>query len=97
MVWFMELKRIREEENMVEFEISGETHNFLNLLRGALKDIESVLFAAYKIRHPVLRDPMFVVRTDGDLNPVNAVEQAAQAIANWSNELVNEIDKKIPM
>ncbi len=91
----MELKRLREEENVVEFEISGETHTFLNLLREALKDIDSVLFAAYKIRHPVLMDPMFVVRTDGGYNPVDAVEEAAQAIANWSDDMLKEIENKI--
>ena len=39
---------------------------------------------------------MFVVRTDGGYNPVDAVEEAAQAIANWSDDILKEIENKIP-
>ena len=93
----MELKKLREGENVLEIEISEESHTFLNLLREALKDIDSVLFAAYKIRHPVLASPMMVVRTDGvGIEPAVAVEQAAGAIIEWSDRMLFEIEAKIP-
>lgn len=92
----MELKRLREEPNLLEVEVSGETHTFLNLFREALKDIDSVLFAAYKIRHPVLAAPMMVIRTDGvGIDPTVAVEQAAQSIIDWADKLLSAIDAQI--
>ncbi|MFX0113555.1 MAG: RpoL/Rpb11 RNA polymerase subunit family protein [Candidatus Hodarchaeota archaeon] len=92
----MELKRLREEPNLLEVEVTGETHTFLNLFREALKDIDSVLFAAYKIRHPVLASPMMVIRTDGvGIDPVVAVEQAAQAIVDWADRMLGLIESQI--
>ncbi len=92
----LELKRLREELNLLEVEVSGETHTFLNLFREALKDIDSVLFAAYKIRHPVLASPMMVIRTDGvGLDPIVTVEHAAQAIIDWTDAMLAEIETKM--
>ena len=82
-------KIIRREESLLEFEVIGETHTFLSMLREALKDQDGVLFAAYRIPHPLLENPIFYLRTSG-VDPVEALQKAADAIIDKCDSL-NEI------
>lgn len=90
----MDAKIIRREESLLEFEIAGENHTFLNLLREALKDQEGVLFAAYRFPHPLLENPIFYLRTS-DINPIEALTNAADAISEKCDSLIDIVNSKI--
>ncbi|MHA1941082.1 MAG: RpoL/Rpb11 RNA polymerase subunit family protein [Candidatus Hodarchaeales archaeon] len=90
----MDAKIIRREESLLEFEVGGENHTFLNLLREALKDQEGVLFAAYRFPHPLLENPIFYLRTSG-IDPIEALSKAADAISEKIDTLIDIVDSKI--
>ena len=91
----MDAKIIRREESLLEFEVAGENHTFLNLLREALKDQKGVLFAAYRFPHPLLEKPIFYLRTS-DIDPIEALTSAADAISGKCDDLKDIINEKIP-
>ncbi len=59
-----------------------------NLLRRVLKQDEHVIYAAYKVSHPLIdqRKPVFVIETDGKETPKEALIKAAQKIKEQANE-----------
>ena len=90
----MDAKIIRREESLLEFEVIGENHTFLNLLREALKDQEGVLFAAYRFPHPLLENPIFYLRTS-DTDPIEALSKASDAITEKCDDLIDIVKAKI--
>lgn len=90
----MQAKVVRKEESLLEFEVAGENHTFLNLLREALKGQDGVLFAAYRFPHPLLENPIFYLRT-ADINPVEALATAVETINSQCDELANLVESHI--
>jgi len=90
----MQTKIIRRDTSLLEFEIEGEGHSFLNLLRESLKDQEGVLFAAYRLPHPLLENPIFYLRT-ADHDPIEALGQASDSIAQMCDELTRIVQSKV--
>ena len=90
----MQAKIIRQEEALLEFEVIGENHTFLNLLRESLKDQEGVLFAAYRFPHPLLENPIFYLRTEG-IEPITALQKAADSISTICDELTDIVNSKM--
>lgn len=88
----MELEVVQKDENSLKFVLRGEEHTLANLLRRVLKQNEHVLYAAYKVTHPLIdqREPVFVINTDGKESPKEALIKAAQTI----KEQVNEFGEK---
>jgi DNA-directed RNA polymerase subunit L len=92
-VLLTQAKIVRKEESLLEFEIIGENHTFLSMLREALKDQSGVLFAAYRSPHPLLENPIFYLRTVG-VNPVEALQKAADAIIQKCDDLTHILKEK---
>ncbi|MFW9780491.1 MAG: DNA-directed RNA polymerase subunit L [Candidatus Heimdallarchaeota archaeon] len=90
----MQTKILRKEESLLEFEVIGENHTFLSMLRESLKDQPGVLFAAYRIPHPILENPIFYLQTAGT-DPVVALQNAADAIVMKCNDLLKVFETKI--
>lgn len=88
-------KVVRKEKSLLEFEVIGEDHTFLSMLREALKDQPGVLFAAYRFPHPLLENPIFYLRTDPDLDPITALQQAVNAIIQNSDLLSDLFKQKL--
>ncbi len=84
----LQAKIVRKEESLLEVEIAGENHTFLNLLRESLKDQEGVLFAAYRFPHPLLENPIFYLRTEG-INPIDALKIAVDTINKHCEDLTD--------
>lgn len=92
-MFLTQAKIVRKEESLLEFEIIGEDHTFLSMLREALKDQSGVLFAAYRSPHPLLENPIFYLRTAG-VDPVEALQNAADAIIQGCDDLNNILKEK---
>jgi len=76
----MEIKIIRKEDNVLEFELPGEDHTFCNLLVNLLNKNPHVEFAAYKIEHPLIGVPRIFVRTDGVKKPGEVLIEVSKQI-----------------
>jgi DNA-directed RNA polymerase subunit L len=93
-VFLTQVRIIRKEEALLEFEVIGEDHTFLSMLREALKDQPGVLFAAYRLPHPILENPIFYLQTSS-IDPVEALQQAADAIISKCDDLTNILQQTL--
>lgn len=89
-----QIKILRREESLLEFEIEGEDHSFLNLLREVLKDQAGVLFTAYRFPHPLLENPIFYLRTS-EIVPIEALGVASESIIQMCDELTEIIHSTV--
>lgn len=77
----IEIKILNYSDDLLEFEIDGETHTLLNPLRMELLNIDGVTFAAYKILHPLFDKARFIVRTDkAKIKALDALKLATENI-----------------
>ncbi|MBO3802705.1 MAG: DNA-directed RNA polymerase subunit L [Candidatus Brockarchaeota archaeon] len=65
--------------NELEIEFVGEGHTFYNLIKEYLLLDERVLFAAYKVEHPLSKKAKLYVRAKRQ--PETAVSEAAAKLA----------------
>ncbi|MFX1285473.1 MAG: DNA-directed RNA polymerase subunit L [Promethearchaeota archaeon] len=93
-VFLTQVKIIRKEESLLEFEVIGEDHTFLSMLRETLKDQPGVLFAAYRFPHPLLENPIFYLQTSS-IDPVKALQQAADTIVHKCDDLTDIFKEKL--
>jgi DNA-directed RNA polymerase subunit L len=81
----MELKIIEESKTRMIFEVKGEDHTFCNALKQQLTDSEDVKLASYKIDHPLIGSPVFILETKS--------KEPKKVIADAAKELQKELDK----
>ena len=87
----MNLEKIRFIDNVLEFNIDGEDHTLLNLLREQLSELTQVQFAAYKyLQHD---RPKFYVRTEPNENPIDVIALASDKIIENCDSLLKQIKK----
>lgn len=75
----MEIKVLSEEKDFIELEIKDETHTFCNVLRDELTRHDEVSFSAYKIEHPLVSQPVLIVKTK-EGKPRKALEKAVSSL-----------------
>ena len=88
----MEVNILNEEKDLIEIEIREETHTFCNVLRDELTNVGEVSFAAYSIKHPLVSEPILVVKTK-EGKPRKAVEKAISSLKGQIKELRSLIKK----
>jgi len=86
----LKVKILKYSRDFLEFEVDGETHTFLNPLRMELLNIDGVVFAAYRIVHPLVDKARFVVRTDP--NKIGALEALKVAKENLKKKAITLIN-----
>lgn len=82
----MEVKILNEEKDFIELEIKEESHTLCNSLREELNENDSVSFAAYSIKHPLVSSPIFIVKTK-EGKPRKAIEKAVSSLRAKVKEL----------
>lgn len=88
----MKVKILRYSDDVLEFEIDGETHTLLNPLRMELLNIDGVTFVAYKIVHPLTDKARFIVRTDPKkIKAIEAFRRAKEAVQVKIFELIQKL------
>lgn len=86
----MEFKVLEETKNRIIFQLSGETHTFCNLLKQELQQLKGVQIATYKITHPMIGIPEFLVETKG----AEIRKVLKEALTNLHKK-VNDFQKEI--
>ncbi|KAF2221597.1 DNA-directed RNA polymerase [Elsinoe ampelina] len=78
--------------NATLFTFRKEDHTLANLLRARLLTSPKVLFAAYKVPHPLFANFELRVQTDGSISPKDAVVQACADIVQDLQRLDQNFD-----
>ncbi|WP_309492631.1 DNA-directed RNA polymerase subunit L [Candidatus Hecatella orcuttiae] len=85
----------KKGKNELEFELQGETHTLLNLLQKTLLKNKRVEFAGYRIPHRLVDAAVFYLKTTGNLEPVEALSEAAEEIKNEAEEFRRKMAKAL--
>ncbi len=88
----MEFKVVEETKTKLVFELIGETHTFCNILKDELRNLKGVEIATYRIDHPLVGVPQFLLETKG-IEPRKALKNALKAVKKKADEFGKEAKK----
>ncbi|MBU1112125.1 MAG: DNA-directed RNA polymerase subunit L [archaeon] len=88
----MEFKVIEESKNKLTFELEGETHTFCNLLKTELRKVKGVELVGYRIDHPLVGVPNFLLETKG-IEPRKALKEALKNIKDLTKDFEKQVKK----
>jgi DNA-directed RNA polymerase subunit L len=88
----MELNILEESKKRMVFELKGESHSFCNALKEALWKVKGVDIASYRIEHPLVGVPKFLIETKG-IEPREALKKAVTELRKKSKEFKKEVKK----
>jgi DNA-directed RNA polymerase subunit L len=89
---FVELKKLKEDNNTLLVEVGQETLTVTNALREELWNDKNVIEAAQIKEHPYLAQPKVFVKTDKG-SPAVALEKAAERVSAQAKEFREEFKK----
>lgn len=81
---YMEINILEESKNRIVFELKGEDHTFCNALKQELWADKDTKLASYKIDHPLVGVPEFILETKADPKKV---------LLNAAKNLQKELEK----
>ncbi len=91
----MEIKKIKDEKNKFVFEVKGVSHGFCNILKEKLLEDSHIKTATYKVEHPLVNTPKFLVETDGSESPKNAILNAVKKLKTFADKTQKDFAKAI--
>ena len=91
----MELNKIKEDNDMIEIELKGESVGFANLIKEELWNDENVDETAYVKEHPYMAEPKIYLKMKGKSSPRVALERAIKRLHAKLEELEKEFNKAL--
>ena len=94
----MELRVIQKTDAELRIEIAGEDHTFMNVLKGALLAEDGVEAATYDMNPEQSggqTEPVLSITTDGDVDPLDALESAAESVSDRAAEFTAAFDAAV--
>ncbi len=88
----MEFNVIEETRNRLVFQLKGETHTFCNALKHELQQVKGVSVATYRIDHPLVGVPQFLLETKS-IEPRKALKEALKALKKKAEDFKKEVGK----
>ncbi|MBT4935693.1 DNA-directed RNA polymerase subunit L [Candidatus Woesearchaeota archaeon] len=88
----MEFNVLEETKTRLVFQLKGETHTFCNTLKEELNKVKGVTIATYKIDHPLIGVPEFLIETKG-VEPRKALKDALKVVKKNAEEFKKEASK----
>ncbi len=86
----MEFTVLEESKIRLVFTLKGETHTFCNALKEELLQVKGVATATYRITHPLIGIPEFLIETSGT-EPRKALKEALKALKKKTQEFEKEV------
>ncbi len=83
---------LEESNNRLVFTLGGETHTFCNVLKNELLGVKGVETAVYRIDHPLVGIPQFLIETKGP-GPRKALAEALKGLKKKAEEFRKEVGK----
>ena len=88
----MEFTVLEESKEKLGFTLRGETHTFCNALKQELQAVKGVQVATYKIDHPLVGVPEFLIETKG-MESRKALKEALKSLKKKAEEFKKEVGK----
>jgi DNA-directed RNA polymerase subunit L len=90
----MEIKIVKDEKNTLVFEVKGVSHGFCNMLKEQLLQDDHIKIATYKVEHPLVNIPKFLVETDG-ADPKKCVLDAVKKLKSLVEKSQKDFSKEL--
>lgn len=87
----MEVLVQERSKNSLIIEIKGADHTLCNLLKAELSNDESVTIATYRMGHPLVATPVFIIQTDGSKDPDKALLDAVAKLKKKNSAFFDTI------
>ena len=88
----MEVQILKEDQDLLEIEISGEGHTLCNALRNELWDLDDTSFASYNIKHPLVSEPILALKVKKG-KPKKLLLDAVESLKSKIKELRSLLNK----
>lgn len=88
----MEVRPVKQNENMLLVELKGDTIGFANLIREELWNDKKVSEAASIKEHPYMAEPKVYVKMKGKVKPKKALEDAAKRLQVTVKDIKKEFE-----
>ena len=88
----MEFVVLEETKTKLVFTIKGETHTFCNALKKELQELKGVTTVTYRVNHPLIGIPQFLLETKS-LEPRKALKEALASLRKKADEFKKEVSK----
>ncbi|HIJ10421.1 TPA: DNA-directed RNA polymerase subunit L [Candidatus Woesearchaeota archaeon] len=88
----MEIKILEESKTKLTFQLLGETHTFCNAVKNELLSVKGVEIATYRIDHPLVGVPQFLIETKG-VEPRKALKTALKNLQKKADEFKAAVKK----
>jgi DNA-directed RNA polymerase subunit L len=86
----LEVKVVKQTDQLMEIEIVGEEHTLTNLLVGLLAKDSHVKNAFYNAPHPLIDSIVMTIITDGQEKPMDALLNAIDEAVNLTEQFEKE-------
>jgi DNA-directed RNA polymerase subunit L len=86
----MEIEVLKEEKHELQVQFSEIDHGFLNLLKEAIWQQSGIEIASFRLEHPEVSKPLFVLKTKGkEAKKVwnSAIESVSEQLEKLSKEV----------
>ncbi|CCG22810.1 Rpb11 RNA polymerase II subunit [Candida orthopsilosis Co 90-125] len=80
--------------NAAIVKIEREDHTLANLLRAQLLKDDRVIFAAYKVEHPLFANFVLRIQTEDNYSPKEALKNACNALIAELRDISNKFQKE---
>ncbi len=76
----MKIEILNKTENEIELNIYEEGHTLMNILRKELFNDPAVVHTGYMIKHPLIKELRFYIKTNKEKSPTQALEDALKRL-----------------
>ncbi len=88
----MKFEILKHAENELELIITGEGHTLMSILRKELFNDASVIHSGYMVKHPLIKEVRFYIKTKKDKPPLQALQDALKRLENTIDEFETKFD-----
>ncbi|AKH97810.1 DNA-directed RNA polymerase subunit L [Halanaeroarchaeum sulfurireducens] len=94
----MDLRVIEKSDEELTIEIAGEDHTFMNVLKGALLELDDVAAATYDMNPEQSggqTEPVLTVTTGDDADPLDALEEATGVVKDQLDSFTDAFEAAV--
>eukprot|EP01023_Acetabularia_acetabulum_P042334 TRINITY_DN4173_c0_g2_i1.p2 TRINITY_DN4173_c0_g2~~TRINITY_DN4173_c0_g2_i1.p2 ORF type:complete len:122 (-),score=10.40 TRINITY_DN4173_c0_g2_i1:390-755(-) len=81
--------------NAGTFTIQREDHSLGNMIRMQLMEDKRILFAGYRVPHPLEHRLLIKIQTDGSITPAQALDQALADLLGELHHIKQQFNKEL--
>lgn len=89
----MEIEVLEQESGRIKFALHGAGHTFCNNLKHQLYTDKNVDVAAYKVDHPLVSTPTFIIQKSGRSKFSTILKNVAKGIKDDNKEFASALKK----